>query len=129
MRLVQISIRVAPALDAAVIRFAQSAGITKYQAMIRAVETGVAELVGQQPAPAVISNDVTDALGEIQAHIAYLGRLADRSLYAAALAWAAARQSALRGEPSPDDVNQRLIDIGEQAYRRQVSQAREGASR
>jgi hypothetical protein len=91
------------------------------------VDVGLAELIGHRPPAANdTSTDVVGAVGEIQAHVSYLINLTDRSLFASSLAWAFARQAALRGERSPDALNQSLIQIAEEAYQRQLDRARGG---
>ena len=121
MRRIQLSIRVTRAQDAALRAYAASSGLqTRYQAAVRAIETGLNALVGQRPLDVASPDpEVADALGEILVRLRRVEGLADRSLYTSSAAYAYARYGALRQNSGAGQVDVQIADAAQEAYRRQ----------
>jgi hypothetical protein len=125
MSRVSLSLRLTRAQDAALRRYADAHGVVRYQAAIRAVEAGLAALVGGGPTRSdQPSAETADALGELIVRVHRLEQMTDRTLFTSAAAYQFSRKAALRGESDPAKVDQALGEAAGEAYRRQRDLAR-----
>ncbi len=128
---VMLTARVTDTQAAVLKSYAAEAGLPLYQATVRALELGIAALVGgrgAEAAPAVSSgigvgeiDGLRDALERLTLRAELADRLAQRTLYAAGAAYAAA----LAG---PGEGEERLAQIARDAdriFERQLARAQE----
>lgn len=123
MNRAQLSLRITAAQDAALRRYAEAPGLcSRYQAGIRAFESGLGLLVGSTQFAA---NDeaMTDSLGELLARATRLEALMDRTLFTASAAYAYARRGVVRTE-ADNKMDQLIAEAAQEAYRRQRDLAR-----
>ena len=135
MSRVMVGTRVTDAQAAALRAYAEDAGLSLYQASIRAMELGIAALVGgrgveparagngaEKKSPELELNLLHEAVDRLTVRAELSDRLNQRTLYAAGAAYAAA----LAG---PTDDPERLAGIARDAdriFERQLARAREG---
>ncbi len=115
-----LTIRFSMAVDRALVAYANSRGISKYQAASKAVELGLGALIAP---PSETTTEqvaaVLSELGELSAAIKHVGALTDRALFTAVCAYVYAQRIALRGEADPSKINQALAAEAADAYTRQ----------
>ncbi|ACL93941.1 hypothetical protein EIB18_02410 [Caulobacter vibrioides] len=123
MNKVTLSLRIPSAMNAVLTDYAKAPGYcSRYQAAIRAFETGLGVLVGStQFSPG--DEAVTDSLGELLARASRLEALVDRTLFTASAAYAYARRSIVRTE-ADHRMDQLIAEAAQDAYRRQRDLAR-----
>jgi hypothetical protein len=123
MNKVTVSFRISGALNAVLTDYAKAPGYcSRYQAAIRAFETGLGVLVGSTQFAAA-DEAVTDGLGELLARAARLEALMDRTLFTASAAYAYARRGVVRSE-TDSKMDQLIAEAAQDAYRRQRDLAR-----
>ena len=123
MTWVKHNIRLSPAQDRTLIRFAEQRGLTRYKMLGRVVDHGLAVVENGVTAP----NDIRDLANEVAAisvRFAELERILDRALFTACAGYSYARQAALGGRRSDEAITADAIA----AYERQRSLTNEGAS-
>jgi hypothetical protein len=119
------TIRITKAQSSLVTEYALGLGLPEYQARIRIFECGLtATFGGQTGSP---KDDTSTLLVEIIDRLSRLERLAERTLYTTASAYAHARCAALRGTSNPQSLNDELSEASMDAYRRQLEIARGGS--
>lgn len=124
MHRVSLSLRLTRTQDAAVQRYAEAHGVTRYQAAIRVMEAGLAAIVASSTPPSGDGTDTAAAIGELMVRADRLERLIDRALFTAAAAYTFARQAALSGAHDLAKLDQALSEAAGEAYRRQRDLAR-----
>lgn len=123
MNKVTVSLRIPGALNAVLTDYAKGPGYcSRYQAAIRALETGLGVLVGSTQFAAG-DDAVADGLGELLARAARLEALMDRTLFTASAAYAYARRGVVRSE-TDSKMDQLIAEAAQDAYRRQRDLAR-----
>jgi predicted transcriptional regulator len=121
MKHIQHSVRLSPALNRTLGMLAEQRGMTCYQLLGRAIEAGLASMIGTpsaQPSMAAFGDDIAARLFAIEA-------LVDRGLFTASAAYVYARRAALRGEGDVDKLDASLGDAVQSAYHRQRALASE----
>ena len=123
MNKVTVSLRIPAALNAVLADYAKGPGYcSRYQAAIRALETGLGVLVGSAHLSAA-DDEVADGLGELLARAARLEAMIDRTLFTASAAYAYARRGVVRSE-TDSKMDQLIAEAAQDAYRRQRDLAR-----
>ncbi|TXI85247.1 MAG: hypothetical protein E6Q40_08010 [Cupriavidus sp.] len=124
MNKVTVSLRIPGALNAVLTDYAKAPGYcSRYQAAIRAFETGLGVLVGSTQFAAG-DEAMADGLGELLARAERLEALVDRTLFTASAAYAYARRGAVRTE-ADNKMDQLIAEAAQEAYRRQRDLARD----
>ncbi len=123
MNKVTVSLRIPAPLNVVLTDYAKAPGYcSRYQAAIRAFETGLGVLVGSTQV-AANNEAMTDGLGELLARAERLESLVDRTLFTASAAYAYARRGAVRTE-ADNKMDQLIAEAAQEAYRRQRDLAR-----
>lgn len=118
MTWVKHNIRLSPAQDRTLVRFAEQRGLTRYKMLGRVVDHGLAVVENGMSTP----NDMRDLTIEIAAmsvRFVELERVLDRALFTACAAYSYARQAALGGRCSDETITADAVA----AYERQRSLA------
>ena len=121
-----LTIRFSMAVDRALAAYANSRGISKYEAASKAVELGLGALIA--PPSETTAEQMTailSELGELSAAIKHIGAMTDRALFTAVCAYVYAQRTALKGEADPSKINQALAAESAEAYQRQKKLARD----
>jgi hypothetical protein len=121
MKHIQHSVRLSPAVNRTLGVLAEQRGLTCYQLLGRAIEAGLASMIGMppgQPSVATLGEDIAARLFALEA-------LADRCLFTASAAYVYARRAALRGEGDADKLDTALSEAVQSAYARQRALAGE----
>ena len=126
MNRIKLSIRVPPAQETMIRHFAQTRGLTRYQALARVIETGLNAIMAT-PKPAS-SNAGVEAIASLESRLAVIEALTDRSLFTASAAYAYARRAALRNDSDADRIDAATSDAAQAAYKRQRVLAGEALS-
>jgi len=96
MKHVQHTVRLSPALNRALASVAQQRGLSSYQALKRAIETGLGQMTNA-PSASVGAALSGEERATLSARLALIEALTDRSLFTASAAYVYARRGALRG--------------------------------
>ena len=123
MTWVKHNIRLSPAQDRTLVRFAEQRGLTRYKMLGRVVDHGLAVVENGASAPNDL-RDLADEVAAISIRFAELERVLDRALFTACAGYSYARQAALGGRRSDEAITAEAIA----AYERQRSLANEAAS-
>ena len=126
MNRIKLSIRVPPAQETMIRHFAQTRGLTRYQALLRVIETGLNAIMAT-PKPAASTVGV-EAIASLDSRLAIIEALTDRSLFTASAAYAYARRAALRNDSDADRIDAATSDAAQAAYKRQRVLAGEALS-
>ena len=126
MNRIKLSIRVPAGQETMIRHIAQVRGMTRYQALLRVIETGLASIMGNHKVQAQMASE--EALSAIESRLAIIESLTDRSLFTASAAYAYARRAALRNESDADRVDAATSDAAQAAYKRQRLLAGEALS-
>ena len=126
MNRIKLSIRVPPAQETMIRHFAQTRGLTRYQALARVIETGLNAIMAT-PNPASADAGV-EAIASLESRLAVIEALTDRSLFTASAAYAYARRAALRNDSDADRIDAATSDAAQAAYKRQRVLAGEALS-
>ena len=126
MTRIKLSIRVPTSQETMIRHIAQVRGMTRYQALLRVIETGLASIMGSPKVQAQMAND--EALSAIESRLAVIESLTDRSLFTASAAYAYARRAALRNDSDADRTDAATSDAAQAAYKRQRVLAGEALS-
>jgi hypothetical protein len=123
MNRVRVTIRIPSAQEVMLKREAAARGLTRYQALVRAIEMGLAVMM---EAPARSNSALTnDEIADVSARLALVEALADRGLFTASAAYVYARRAALRGDNDPDKTDAAMGEAAQAAYKRQRALAAE----
>ena len=120
MTWVKHNIRLSPAQDRTLVRFAEQRGLTRYKMLGRVVDHGLAAVESGINAPSDM-RDIADEIAAISVRFAELERILDRALFTACAGYSYARQAALGGRRSDEAITAEAIA----AYERQRSLASE----
>jgi len=126
MNRIKLSIRVPAGQETMIRHIAQVRGMTRYQALLRVIETGLASIMGNHKVQAQMASE--EALSAIESRLAIIESLTDRSLFTASAAYAYARRAALRNDSDADRVDAATSDAAQAAYKRQRLLAGEALS-
>ena len=126
MNRIKLSIRVPAGQETMIRHIAQVRGMTRYQALLRVIETGLASIMGSPKVQAQLASE--EALSAIESRLAIIESLTDRSLFTASAAYAYARRAALRNDSDADRVDAATSDAAQAAYKRQRLLAGEALS-
>ena len=126
MNRIKLSIRVPIGQEIMIRHIAEVRGLTRYQALLRVIETGLTSIMGG----AVTAPSTTDgeALAALDSRLSAIEALTDRSLFTASAAYAYARRAALRGDSEADKADAAMGEAAQAAYRRQRALAAEALS-
>lgn len=132
---VMLSARVTETQAAALRSYAADVGLPYYQATVRALELGIAALVGGKTEAAMVPvvppvelDALHDAVGDLLARSERTERLLQRTLFAAGAAYAAAMAAAGEGA-SPERVTaikDEIVRDSQHIYDRQLAKAQAG---
>ena len=126
MNRIKLSIRVPAGQETMIRHIAKVRGMTRYQALLRVIETGLASIMGGAEAKAQMASD--EALAALDSRLAVIEAMTDRSLFTASAAYAYARRAALRGDSDADRTDAATSDAAQAAYKRQRVLAGESLS-
>ena len=126
MNRIKLSIRVPAGQETMIRHIAQVRGMTRYQALLRVIETGLASIMGNHKVQAQMASE--EALSAIESRLAIIESLTDRSLFTASAAYAYARRAALRNDSDAERVDAATSDAAQAAYKRQRLLAGEALS-
>lgn len=126
MNRVKLSIRVPAGQETMIRHIAQVRGMTRYQALLRVIETGLASIMGSPKVQAQMASE--EALAALESRLAIIESLTDRSLFTASAAYAYARRAALRNDSDADRTDAATSDAAQAAYKRQRALAGEALS-
>jgi hypothetical protein len=126
MNRIKLSIRVPAGQETMIRHIAKVRGITRYQALLRVIETGLSSIMGGAQAKLQLAND--EALAALDSRLSVIEALTDRSLFTASAAYAYARRAALRNDSDADRIDAATSDAAQAAYRRQRALAGEALS-
>lgn len=126
MNRIKLSIRVPAGQETMIRHIAQVRGMTRYQALLRVIETGLASIMASPKVQAQMASE--EALSAIESRLAVIESLTDRSLFTASAAYAYARRAALRNDSDADRVDAATSDAAQAAYKRQRLLAGEALS-
>lgn len=126
MNRVKLSVRVPASQETMIRHIAQVRGMTRYQALLRVIETGLASIMGSPKVQAQMANE--EALAALESRLAVIESLTDRSLFTASAAYAYARRAALRNDSDADRTDAATSDAAQAAYKRQRLLAGEALS-
>ena len=123
MTRIKLTIRIPAAQEVMLKRIAEARGLTRYQALGRAIEAGLGVMANApaRSATAVIG----DELAAIAVRLGMIEALADRGLFTASAAYAYARRAALRDERDAEVTDAAISATVQSAYQRQRALARE----
>lgn len=126
MNRIKLSVRIPAEQETMIRHIAKVRGMTRYQALLRVLETGLAAITGGTQVRSQMAND--EALSVIETRLAAIESLTDRSLFTASAAYAYARRAALRNDSDADRIDVATSDAAQAAYRRQRALAAEALS-
>lgn len=126
MTRIKLSIRVPAGQETMIRHIAKVRGMTRYQALLRVIETGLASIMGGAQAKSQMASD--EALAALDSRLAVIEALTDRSLFTASAAYAYARRAALRNDSDADRIDAATSDAAQAAYKRQRTLAGEALS-
>ena len=126
MNRVKLSVRVPAGQETMIRHIAQVRGMTRYQALLRVIETGLASIMGSPKVQAQMASE--EALAALESRLAIIESLTDRSLFTASAAYAYARRAALRNDSDADRTDAATSDAAQAAYKRQRVLAGEALS-
>ena len=118
MTWVKHNIRLSPAQDRTLIRYAEQRGLTRYKMLGRVVDHGLAVVENGINAPSD-ARELADEIAAIGVRFTELERVLDRVLFTACAGYSYARQAALGGRCSDEAITAEAIA----AYERQRSLA------
>ena len=123
MTRIKLTIRIPAAQEVMLKRVAEARGLTRYQALGRAIEAGLGVMM-DAPArsDAVV---IGDELAAIAVRLGLIEALADRGLFTASAAYAYARRAALRDDRDAENSDAAIGATVQSAYQRQRALARE----
>ncbi len=120
MNRVKVTVRIPLPHDVMLKHIAEVRGLTRYQALVRVIETGLTSIMQYSVgSSATVGND------DIAARLSAIEVLADRCLFTASAAYVYARRGALSGEGDADKVDATLGEAAQSAYARQRALAGE----
>lgn len=123
MTRIKLTIRVPVAQEVMLKRLAEARGLTRYQALGRAIEAGLGVMTN---APAHSDNAIIgDELAAIAVRLGLIEALADRGLFTASAAYAYARRAALRDDRDAEGSDAAIGSTVQSAYQRQRALALE----
>lgn len=130
MNRVKLSVRVPVGQEIMIRHIAEVRGLTRYQALARVIETGLTSIMNMHPSASERVADLADdpALAALEARLAVIEALLDRSLFTASAAYAYARRAALRGDSDADRADSAMGEAAQAAYKRQRALAAETLS-
>ena len=120
MTRIKLTIRILATQEIMLKRVAEARGLTRYQALLRAIEQGLAVMMN---GPAHNMSD--DGLADISARLSVIEALADRGLFTASAAYVYARRGALRGDNDATQSDTNMSAAAQAAYQRQRTLAEE----
>jgi hypothetical protein len=123
MTWVKHNIRLSPAQDRTLIRYAEQRGLTRYKMLGRVVDHGLAAVESGINAPSD-ARELVDEIAAMSVRFAELERVLDRALFTACAGYSYARQAAHGGRCSDEAITAEAIA----AYERQRSLASAVAS-
>ena len=123
MNRVLLSIRIPVAQELMLKRIAVARGMTRYQALGRAIEAGMNAMM-HEPSRSDAAQLSAELL-TLSARLGTIEALADRSLFTASAAYAYARRAALRGDSDAESADVATGEAAQAAYRRQRALAAE----
>ena len=115
MTWVKHNIRLSPAQDRTLIRYAEQRGLTRYKMLGRVVDHGLAAVENGISAPSD-TRDLTNEIAAMSIRFAELEGMVDRALFAACAGYSYARQAALGGRCS----DEAMTAEAHAAYERQL---------
>lgn len=130
MNRVKLSVRVPIGQQIMIRHIAEVRGLTRYQALARVIETGLAAIMNLHPTGSEHVADLGDetALAALDARLGLIQALLDRSLFTASAAYTYARRAALRGDSDAARTDSAMGEAAQAAYRRQRALAAEALS-
>jgi hypothetical protein len=130
MNRVKLSVRVPVGQEIMIRHIAEVRGLTRYQALARVIETGLTSIMNMHPSASERVTALADdpALAALEARLAVIEALLDRSLFTASAAYAYARRAALRGDSDADRADSAMGEAAQAAYKRQRALAAETLS-
>lgn len=126
MNRIKLSIRIPAEQETMIRQIAKVRGMTRYQALLRVLETGLASITGDSQVRSQMARD--EALAVIETRLAAIESLTDRSLFTASAAYAYSRRAALRNDSDADRIDAATSNAAQAAYRRQRALAAEALS-
>ena len=126
MNRIKLSIRIPAEQEALIRHIATARGLSRYQALLRVIETGLASITGGAQIRSQMASE--EALAAIESRLSIIESLTDRSLFTASAAYAYSRRAALRNDSDADRVDAVTSDAAQAAYRRQRALAAEALS-
>ena len=126
MNRIKLSIRVPVGQEVMIRHIAEVRGLTRYQALARVIETGLASIMGGAQVRSQLAGD--EALAALESRLMVIESLTDRSLFTASAAYAYARRAALRGDGDADKADAAMGEAAQAAYKRQRALAAEALS-
>lgn len=126
MNRIKLSIRVPAGQETMIRRIADARGMTRYQALARVIEAGLAAMTGTAQTKGTVA--VSEFLAGIETRLTTIESLTDRSLFTASAAYAYSRRAALRNDSDADRVDVATSDAAQAAYKRQRALAAEALS-
>ena len=94
MNRVKLSIRIPAEQETLIRHIAKVRGMTRYQALLRVIETGLASITGGSQVRSQLASD--EALATIESRLAIIESLTDRSLFTASAAYGQAQAAGSR---------------------------------
>lgn len=123
MTRIKLTIRIPAAQEVMLKRIAEARGLTRYQALGRAIEAGLGVMMN---APARSETAVIgEELAAIAIRLGLIEALADRGLFTASAAYVYARRAALRDDRDAEGTDAAIGATVQSAYQRQRALARE----
>jgi hypothetical protein len=126
MNRVKLSIRVPAGQEIMLRQIAEVRGLTRYQALARVVEAGLAAIM-HSPIPSARGTG-DDALASLDSRLSVIEALTDRSLFTASAAYAYARRAALRNDSDAERADSTTSEAAQASYKRQRALAAEALS-
>ena len=126
MNRIKLSIRVPNGQDIMIRHIAEVRGMTRYQALLRVIETGLTSIMGG--AVTAPSTPGDEAFAALDSRLSAIEALTDRSLFTASAAYAYARRAALRGDSEADKADAAMGEAAQAAYKRLRALAAEALS-
>jgi len=126
MNRIKLSIRIPAEQETLIRHIAKVRGMTRYQALLRVLETGLASITGGAQVRSQLASD--EAIAAIESRLAIIESLTDRSLFTASAAYAYSRRAALRNDSDADRIDAATSDAAQAAYKRQRALAAEALS-
>lgn len=127
MKHIQHSVRLSPALDRSLSILAEQLGLTRYETLKRAVEQGLAIMIGASSGPPGVGGVAAD-LASLAARFVAIEALLDRSLFVSSAAYCYSRRAALHSDSNATSADAELGEAALAAYQRQRALAAEALS-